>query len=69
MQDKTALIEELLTPIQLAHLDAFQAEQLLSTRAEALDLLFEIAIDVVTGTGDRFWDVRPGNVREMPPRR
>ena len=69
MQEKSALIEDLLTPIQVAYLDAFQTEQGLTTRAEALNLLIEIAIDTVTGTGDRFWDVRPGSVRDVPPRR
>ena len=69
MQEKSAVIEDLLTPIQVAHLDAFQAEQGLSTRAEALNLLIEIAIDVVTGTGDRFWDVRPADLEDGPRRR
>ena len=69
MQEKSALIEDLLTPVQVAHLDAFQAEQGLATRAEAFNLLIEIAIDVVTGTGDRFWDVKPGDIWQFPRRR
>ena len=41
---------------QLAMLEAFQRKERLSSRSEALALLMEIALDVVTAQGRRFWD-------------
>ena len=37
-------------------LEDFQRSERLLSREAALNLLVEIALDVVTGTGDRFWD-------------
>jgi len=41
---------------QAALIDAFQAEQGISSRTEAIRLLLDIALESVTGRGRRFWD-------------
>ena len=67
--DDTLSLAEALSPIHLAQVDAFQKAQNLGSRAEALRLLLDIAIEVVTDTGDRFWDQRPRRPGEVPFRR
>ncbi len=64
-----ATMEVTLTVYQRALLAEFQRSEKLALPAQALALLIEIAFEVVTGTGDRFWDKSapaPGN---EPPRR
>jgi hypothetical protein len=43
--------------------------QNLGSRSEALRLLLAIAIEVVSDTGDRFWDHKPRRPDEVPNRR
>jgi hypothetical protein len=37
-------------------IEAFQHKESLPSRARAIELLLDIAIETVTGTGRRFWD-------------
>jgi hypothetical protein len=43
-------------PRRLLEIDEFQRTESLSSRAEALALLLEIALDAITSPGRRFWD-------------
>ncbi len=45
-----------LTASQAAMIDAFQAKEELPSRADAIQLLLDIALETVTGRGRRFWD-------------
>jgi hypothetical protein len=49
-------VEFELTPEQVAIIDAFQHKESLPSRAKTIELLLDIAIETVTGTGRRFWD-------------
>ncbi len=48
-----------LTNLQIGLVDAFQRIEKLATREAAVELLVEIALDVVNGSGRRFWDRSP----------
>ena len=50
------LVQITVTAAQLELLDEFQKRENLPSRAEALSLLLEIALDTVTTSGRRFWD-------------
>ena len=63
--NETLSLVDALSPIHLAQIDTFQTAQNLGTRAEALSLLLDIAIEVVTDTGDRFWDYKPRRPRRI----
>ena len=54
---------------QLKFLEHFQRSEGLPSREAALSLLLEIALEVVTGTGDRFWDKTAPSPGNEPPRR
>ena len=67
--DTTNRLEITLQSHQLKQLKNFQrSERLLSPEA-ALNLLLEIALEVVTATGDRFWDKSAGGPLDKLPRR
>jgi hypothetical protein len=51
-----------LTPAQAEMVDAFQTKEHLASRAEAVQLLLDIALETVTGSGRRFWDKPVGKV-------
>jgi hypothetical protein len=57
-------VEPILVPVpvrprRLPEIDEFQRIEGLPSRADALALLLEIALDAITSPGRRFWD-RPG---------
>ena len=55
---RTATVEGGVAPEMFGAIDRFQAQEKLSSRAEAVRLLLEIALDTVAESGDRFWDKR-----------
>ena len=57
-----------LSPGQVALLEEFRRAEGLPSQAAALALLLDIALETVTGPGDRFWDRAPTPGNE-PPRR
>ena len=67
--DTSTRLEVALQSQQLKLLDEFQRSERLLSREAALRLLLEIALEVVTGAGDRFWDKSPARSRDDPPRR
>ena len=54
---------------QLVLLDEFKRVEKLSSREATLSLLLEIALEVVTGAGSRFWDKSGPSSGQEPPRR
>ena len=60
-------LEVTLNDQQLVLLDEFKRVEKLSSREATLSLLLEIALEVVTGTGDRFWDKSAPRSKNKPP--
>ena len=54
---------------QLKLIEEFQRSERLLSREAAVSLLLEIALEAVTGTGDRFWDKSAGGPLDKLPRR
>ena len=67
--DTSTRLEVTLQSQQLKLLDDLQRSERLLSREAALSLLIEIALAVVTGTGDRFWDKWASAAGKEPPRR
>ena len=67
--DTSTRLELTLQEQQIKLIEEFQRSERLLSREAALGLLLEIALEVVTGTGDRFWDTSPPRSGDEPPRR
>ena len=67
--DTSTRLEVTLQRQQIKLIEEFQRSERLLSRDAALGLLLEIALEVVTGTGDRFWDRSPSRSGDEPPRR